>query len=64
MPADSRVVVFNQIEESTKFWIKGEGFNLTEFLQDAELAKKYEHGSMAICRLAPEVTFYVDLVCG
>jgi len=53
VPADSRVVVFYEVKDSTKFWIKGEKFTIKELLQNNEMTKKFEGGAMAICRLAP-----------
>ncbi|KAI9595203.1 phosphatidylserine decarboxylase-domain-containing protein [Syncephalis fuscata] len=51
---DSRLIVFPKIEEATKFWIKGKHFNLANLIQDDELAKRFEGGSIAIFRLAPQ----------
>ncbi len=52
-PADGRVLAFQEISDSQKFFIKGSEFNLKTFLQNDELASKYEGGSMVIVRLAP-----------
>jgi len=53
-PADSRLNVFVTIEEAQKVWIKGQHFNLASLLQDVDLAKHYEGGSLVIARLAPQ----------
>ncbi len=52
-PADGRVVVFDQLENGQKFYIKGREFDLFKFLRSKELAKKYEGGAMMVVRLAP-----------
>lgn len=51
MPAEGRVLALNSVENS--FLIKGYNFSLTEFLQSAELAQRYEQGAMLIVRLCP-----------
>jgi phosphatidylserine decarboxylase len=53
LPADARYLVFPRIQELDSFYIKGKAFDLVDFLQDKDLAKKYEKGSMVIARLAP-----------
>lgn len=52
-PADSKVLIYENINEENKFLIKGVEFNLKDFFQDEKLAKKYEGGTFAIFRLAP-----------
>ncbi|MEZ5016971.1 MAG: phosphatidylserine decarboxylase [Flavipsychrobacter sp.] len=52
-PADGKILVFDTIAASKEFFIKGSLFNLTSFLADEKLAKKYEGGAMCIVRLAP-----------
>lgn len=52
-PADGRVLAFNKISDTQKFFIKGTEFNLEQFIQNKDLAKKYQGGSMFIVRLAP-----------
>lgn len=52
-PADGKVLVFETIDASKRFFIKGNEFSLRSFLNDDELAKKYEGGAMCIVRLAP-----------
>lgn len=55
-PADCRSVVFNQINQATKIWIKGREFSVKRLLGDAypEDAKRYENGALGIFRLAPQ----------
>lgn len=53
IPADGRYRFFPKIDEATLFGIKGSTFNLAKLLQDPQLAKSYEQGSMIIARLAP-----------
>ena len=52
-PADSKLFVIEEIAQDQSFFIKDTKFTLAAFLQDDELAKSYEHGSMLIFRLAP-----------
>ncbi|KAF8985000.1 hypothetical protein BGZ46_006290 [Entomortierella lignicola] len=52
--ADCRMTCFQTISDATKFWIKGKQFTIARLLGDELLAKKYEGGSLAIFRLAPQ----------
>lgn len=52
-PADGRVLAFQNIKDTTNFFIKGSQFDLTKFLNNKALASKYNNGSMFIVRLAP-----------
>ncbi|KAF9938490.1 hypothetical protein BGZ67_010793 [Mortierella alpina] len=52
--ADCRMTCFQTIEDATKFWIKGAQFTVGRLLNDEVLAKKYDGGSLAIFRLAPQ----------
>lgn len=52
-PADGKTLAFQEISDSTKFFIKGSEFDLKRFLGADELAKKYHGGAMLIIRLAP-----------
>ena len=52
-PADGKLLVFESIEKTRSFFIKGNKFNLDDFLMNKELANKYDGGSMVIIRLAP-----------
>merc|ERR1719373_271034 len=55
-PADCRMMVWNTILDATKVWIKGSRFTLENLLgPDSKVdLKKYEGGSFAIARLAPQ----------
>jgi len=53
-PADCRLTAFPTIDLATKYWIKGFGFTLEKLLDDAELAKYFDGGSLVIARLAPQ----------
>ena len=53
-PADCRMMCFPSVQAATELWIKGQGFTIASLLQDKELAKDYESGSLAIFRLAPQ----------
>lgn len=52
-PADGKIIVIENMHDSSKFFLKGEEFTLKEFFKDEELAEKYQGGIMAIIRLAP-----------
>lgn len=52
--ADCRMTAFPTIDLSTKYWIKGTGFTLEHLLQDADLARYFDGGSIVIARLAPQ----------
>ncbi|MGL5918656.1 MAG: phosphatidylserine decarboxylase [Cetobacterium sp.] len=52
-PADGKILVFENLKDSTKFFLKGDEFSISEFLMDKEEAKKFEGGTLVIIRLAP-----------
>ncbi len=51
-PGDGKLLVFND-PGSHDFLVKGIRFDLYSFLWDSLLARKYDHGSMVVIRLAP-----------
>ncbi|OAA34061.1 Phosphatidylserine decarboxylase [Metarhizium rileyi] len=55
-PADCRSVVFNQMTQATKIWVKGREFSIKRLLGDAypDDAARYENGALGIFRLAPQ----------
>ena len=55
-PADCRSVVFNQMTQATKIWVKGREFNIKRLLGDAypDDAARYENGALGVFRLAPQ----------
>jgi phosphatidylserine decarboxylase len=53
-PADCRLTAYPTVDLATKYWIKGFGFTLEKLLGDAELAQKFDGGSIVIARLAPQ----------
>ena len=53
--ADSRLIVFNNVNDAKKLWIKGNEFSIKKLLNyDNNLVSKYENGSICIFRLAPQ----------
>lgn len=53
--ADSRLTVFNSVNEATKFWIKGKKFSISTLLQNETLtASLGARPRLAIWRLAPQ----------
>lgn len=53
LPADGRYLVYENIETTDGFFVKGKKFSLKKLLRNPNLAQKYAQGSMAIARLAP-----------
>ena len=52
-PADGKITVFDNVDESMSFYIKNHKLNLNAFLQKKEIYTKFKNASMAIIRLAP-----------
>lgn len=52
-PAQGKIIAFENIDKSNSFFIKGNNFNLSKYLQNQILAKQFEGGTLAIIRLAP-----------
>lgn len=50
LPADGRYLVYQKFD---RFFVKGQEFDLQEFLQDAVLARRFSEGAMVIARLCP-----------
>ncbi|KAM3474139.1 hypothetical protein MY8738_008022 [Beauveria namnaoensis] len=55
-PADCRSVVFNQLTQATKIWVKGREFSIKRLLGDAypEDVARFDNGALGIFRLAPQ----------
>ncbi len=53
IPADGRYLFFQKISKNQGFYVKSARFSLEHFLQDRELAERYENGTMVIARLCP-----------
>ena len=51
-PADGKVLAYKNISKQD-FIVKGYRFNVREFLNDEDLAEKYEQGSLLLFRLCP-----------
>jgi phosphatidylserine decarboxylase len=52
-PADGRYLFVENIFEKQTFYVKGQRFNVREFLGDDKLAEVFQAGSMLIARLCP-----------
>ncbi|MCH8556141.1 MAG: archaetidylserine decarboxylase [Schleiferiaceae bacterium] len=52
-PGDGKILVFENVTDVGDFFVKGEKFTLSSFLQEADLAARYANASMVILRLAP-----------
>lgn len=53
LPADGRHLAFPKISAATRFYAKGQRFDLEKFLGDAALAAHYADGTMVCSRLCP-----------
>ncbi len=53
LPADGRYLVFPDLDNVKQFYIKGQQFDLSEFLRDSVYGHRYCSGSMVIARLCP-----------
>ncbi|KAL8222709.1 hypothetical protein R6Q57_020108 [Mikania cordata] len=52
--ADCRLMAFNTVEESLRFWIKGKKFSLRGLLGDIPCSDTFIGGNLVIFRLAPQ----------
>ncbi len=52
-PGDGRLLAFEQVGDVHQFYVKGQPFTLTDFLQDEALAREFSGAAMLILRLAP-----------
>ncbi|CAM4748305.1 unnamed protein product [Rotaria magnacalcarata] len=51
--ADCRLIIFDNVNDATRLWIKGHNFSLKHLFRDEKLAEEFNGGSIAIFRLAP-----------
>jgi phosphatidylserine decarboxylase len=52
--ADCRLILFDDISEATRIWIKGHQFSLQSLFEDEQLAQEFDGGSIVVFRLAPD----------
>ncbi|GMP80793.1 hypothetical protein CsSME_00035771 [Camellia sinensis var. sinensis] len=52
--ADSRLIAFRNVEDSTRFWIKGRKFSIQGLLGKEICSTAFMDGSLVIFRLAPQ----------
>ncbi|MFS7919411.1 putative phosphatidylserine decarboxylase [Helianthus anomalus] len=52
--ADCRLMAFNTVEESQRFWIKGKKFSLSGLLGNTHGSDTFNGGTLVIFRLAPQ----------
>ncbi|OEL35458.1 Phosphatidylserine decarboxylase proenzyme 2 [Dichanthelium oligosanthes] len=52
--ADSRLMAFSSVDESTRFWIKGRKFSIEGLLGPSAHSNALSNGSLVIFRLAPQ----------
>ncbi|CAN6870486.1 unnamed protein product, partial [Brassica oleracea var. botrytis] len=63
--ADCRLMVFQSVEDSTRFWIKGRKFSIRGLLGKNVNRNAFLDGSLVIFRLAPQnITPLVPLITG
>ena len=53
-PADSKLLVIENITRKSQFLVKGKKFDLSFFLDDSKLAREYKDGTLMIFRLSPQ----------
>jgi len=53
LPADGRYFVFPDLSRASFFYVKSQQFDLSSFLQDPPMARRFSRGSMVIARLCP-----------
>jgi len=53
LPADGRYLVYENIQQTDGFFVKGKKFSLEALLSSSDLSLQYAQGSMVIVRLAP-----------
>ncbi len=61
MPADGRYLVYPKFD---RFFVKGQEFSLSDFLQDPVLARRFGGGAMVIARLCPTDYHRFHFPCG
>lgn len=52
--ADSRVVAYESVAETTKLWIKGSDFSITNLVMDTDLGARFHEAAVASFRLSPQ----------
>ncbi|KAK4233644.1 phosphatidylserine decarboxylase proenzyme 2 [Achaetomium macrosporum] len=52
--ADSRVVAYESVAETTKLWIKGSDFSITNLVMDTDLGSHFSEAAVASFRLSPQ----------
>lgn len=52
-PADGKILAFENLKETTSFFIKGREFSLEKFFQGKQIYKNFLEGTMLIIRLCP-----------
>ncbi len=52
-PADGKILAFENLKETSSFFIKGKKFSLEEFFQGKQIYKNFIDGTMLIIRLCP-----------
>lgn len=53
LPADGRYLAVQDLSQMDRFYVKGQSFDLVEFLKDELLAEEYKDGTFVFARLCP-----------
>ncbi|MHC5083684.1 MAG: phosphatidylserine decarboxylase [Planctomycetota bacterium] len=52
-PADGKIIAFENVDQLKQFFVKGNPFTLSDFLQDEVFASTFKNASLFLIRLAP-----------
>lgn len=52
--ADSRVVVYDTVDETKRLWIKGRDFTMAQLVMDLQLGQRLSNAAVASFRLSPQ----------
>ncbi len=63
LPSDGRYLVFPDLSQVQRFYVKGQCFDLASFLQNDAYARRYCDGTMVIARLCPVDYHRFHFVC-
>lgn len=64
IPADGRYFFYENIKKCDGFLVKEQKFDLSELLQNNDLANEYQEGSMVLARLCPSDYHRFHFPCG
>jgi phosphatidylserine decarboxylase len=53
-PADARLMCFDNVDPDSRFWIKGEDFNIEDLIGSESYKPAFENAQLSIVRLSPQ----------